>query len=84
VEHCRAWAWTLACVIAFGALALAGSHATAAGAAPPLWETDGEVSAIVEREGTVYVGGLFSYVGPHTGSGVALSSDVGAVDPAFP
>jgi hypothetical protein len=42
------------------------------------------VNAIVEREGTVYIGGDFSYVGPHTGSGVAISPESGAVDPVFP
>ena len=66
-------------------LALAGPLAPAASAAPPpLWETDGSVSAIVESGGTVYLGGSFSYVGPHTGSGVVLSTESGAVDPAFP
>ncbi len=42
------------------------------------------MSAIVESGGTIYLGGGFSYVGPHTGSGVALSSESGAVDSSFP
>ena len=74
-----------ACAVVLAALALAGPLASAADAAPPpLWETDGSVSAIVESGGIVYIGGGFSYVGPHTGSGVVLSSESGAVVSRFP
>ena len=74
-----------ACAIVLAAMALAGSLASAADAAPPpLWETDGSVSTIVESGGIVYIGGGFSYVGPHTGSGVVLSSESGAIVSRFP
>jgi hypothetical protein len=42
------------------------------------------VHAIAESDDTLYIGGTFGYVGPHTGSGVVLSSESGAVNPAFP
>ena len=68
--------------------AVAGALVTAAPAAsaapPSLWETDGPVFAVAESGGTVYLGGEFDYVGPHTGSGVPLSSVSGAADPMFP
>jgi hypothetical protein len=76
------WRRATACLTVVAAVALL---APAANAAPPLlWETNGSVSAIAEREDTMYIGGSFSYVGPHTGYGVALSMESGAVDPAFP
>ena len=61
-------------------LCLAGGGAARALPNGPLWETDGEVSAIVEHGGVICVGGGFGYVGPHTGSGVALSPASGSVD----
>ena len=65
-------------------LAVAAPAAEATGSVPTLWETDGPVHAIVRSGDTIYLGGEFSRVGPHTGSGVALSSTSGAVDPTFP
>ena len=76
---------SLGCAIVIAAAALTGLLVPPAGAAPPpLWETEGSVFAMIERGGTVYLGGSFDYVGPHTGSGVAVSSESGAVDPTFP
>ncbi|MCZ7557018.1 MAG: immunoglobulin domain-containing protein [Bacteroidia bacterium] len=51
-----------------------------------LWETNGTVSATVyeQSSNTVYIGGNFSYVGPHTGNGVALDATSGIRDAAFP
>jgi trimeric autotransporter adhesin len=39
-----------------------------------LWETNAQVHAVLQSGGTIYVGGHFTYVGPHTGSGVPLDA----------
>ena len=49
-----------------------------------LWETNAPVNALVESGGTVYIGGYFTYVGPHTGSGVPLDVTSGAPAGAYP
>lgn len=46
--------------------------------------TDGEVRAIVESGGTVYVGGQFTCAGPMTGNGVAVDVAAGAAIAGFP
>ena len=53
-------------------------------APPPLWETNGWVNAIAQSGDTIYLGGSFGYVGPHTGSGVPITVDTGAADTDFP
>jgi len=51
---------------------------------PAMWGTNGKVSAIARSGNTLYLGGEFSYVGPNTGSGVALSAATGAALPVPP
>ena len=49
------------------------------------WVTDGTVRAIsTAADGTTYIGGQFTYVGPRTGGGAALDASSGACDTAFP
>ena len=50
----------------------------AAGARAATWVTDGPVYAIARGASTVYLGGLFSYVGPYTGHGVVFNTSTGA------
>ena len=68
----------LLCVLGVSALLAAP---VAAEAGPPLsstpdkqvWITNGAVNAIATAaDGTTYIGGDFTYVGPNTGSGAAL------------
>ncbi|HEY3318871.1 MAG TPA: PKD domain-containing protein [Planctomycetota bacterium] len=40
-----------------------------------MWITDNTVNAVAENNGTIYIGGSFTYVGPYTGSGVVLTAD---------
>ena len=42
-----------------------------------LWETNEPVLAIVQSGNMLYIGGEFTYVGPHTGSGVPLDATSG-------
>jgi RHS repeat-associated protein len=43
------------------------------------WTTNGSVHAVARsNRGTLYVGGSFSYVGPHTGTGAALQTGTSA------
>src|SRR5688572_16569666 len=48
------------------------------------WVPDGEVNAIVETNGTVYIGGLFDYVGRVSETGTALDLVAGTTDLSFP
>jgi hypothetical protein len=41
-----------------------------------LWETNGTVNTVVRTGNTIYLGGLFDYVGPSTGCGVSLSTQM--------
>ena len=50
-----------------------------------VWVTDGPVDAVaIGPDGTTYIGGKFGYVGPVTGSGVALDATSGARNVSFP
>ena len=44
-----------------------------------LWVPDGAVFTVVPDGGTIYIGGLFSYVGPATGAACAIDASTGAV-----
>ena len=49
------------------------------------WVTNGPIYATaVGGDGTVYLGGSFTYVGPYTGGGVVLSKETGQVQTSFP
>lgn len=51
----------------------------------PSWYDDGSVRAVaVADDGTVYVGGTFTRMGPMTGGGVPLTLDSGQPKPTFP
>ncbi|MGH7456493.1 MAG: hypothetical protein ACRENG_34415, partial [bacterium] len=48
------------------------------------WITNGTVSAVAYSNGLIYLGGDFTYVGPNTGCGAALSTATGAPNIQFP
>jgi hypothetical protein len=48
------------------------------------WITDGTVSAVAYSKGLTYIGGDFTYVGPNTGYGAALSPATSEPDLKFP
>jgi FlgD Ig-like domain/Cohesin domain len=48
------------------------------------WITNGTVSALAYAKGLAYIGGDFTYVGPNTGYGAALSTATGVPDIQFP
>src|SRR5262249_52328090 len=49
-----------------------------------LWEPNARPNAIAVADDIVYIAGGFTYVGPGTGGGAALSAESGAVLPRFP
>ena len=49
-----------------------------------LWVTNGTVNATAFSGNTIYIGGTFTYVGPSTGSFVAIDSSTGTRDASFP
>ena len=48
------------------------------------WETNGIVRTILPIGDKVYIGGEFTYVGPHTGSGLPINTITGSVLPVYP
>jgi hypothetical protein len=48
------------------------------------WITNAPVHAVAYSKGLTYIGGDFTYVGPNTGYGAALSTTTGAPDLKFP
>ncbi|MGH7452272.1 MAG: delta-60 repeat domain-containing protein [bacterium] len=48
------------------------------------WITNGNVNAVAYSKGLTYIGGDFTFVGPNTGYGAALSTTTGAPDLKFP
>jgi hypothetical protein len=48
------------------------------------WVPDGPVNAVVETNGVIYIGGLFGYVSPNSGTGGAFDLLSGAPVPRFP
>ena len=80
----------LLCVFCLAALLAAPVAARADGvpSSTPdqqVWVTNGTVSAIATApDGTTYIGGGFTYVGPNTGAAAALDPTSGAPDMSFP
>ena len=48
------------------------------------WVTNGPVNAIVPAGDKVYIGGIFTYVGPYTGGGIPIDTSTGAPVTSFP
>src|SRR5262249_26244635 len=51
---------------------------------PRLWVLDGVAHSIARAGNTLYVGGDFNYVGPHTGDGVPIDIGSGVALAQFP
>jgi len=49
-----------------------------------MWSTDGDVRAILVDGNTIYIGGIFSRVGPVTGGGVPIGAESGLPEAAYP
>ena len=80
----------LLCACCLAALLVAPVAARASGAPSStpdqqIWVTNGTVNAITTApDGTTYIGGGFTYVGPNTGGAAALDATSGAPDMSFP
>lgn len=48
------------------------------------WDTNGPVYSVLRSGNSVFVGGDFSYVGPHTGGGAAIRPEDESLDVRFP
>src|SRR5690348_16071648 len=81
----RPRSWRLA-GLALVWLALSAVAAHAQTLVPTLWITDGDVFSVVRSGNTIYVGGVFTTVGPSTGGGVPLDGNtgLGAVGADYP
>ena len=81
----RAWAALALLVLGWGAWGSLGARpALAQQLDNSLWETNAPVLSMVQNGNTLYIGGYFTYVGPHTGSGVPLDATSGAPAGAYP
>jgi hypothetical protein len=49
-----------------------------------MWVTNGAVNSIAQSGNTIYVGGEFTYVGPHTGAGAVIDPNSGKTSAKFP
>ena len=69
-----------------GALLVLAAPASAAPSSTPdaTYVTNGQVVAIARSGNTIYLGGLFTEVGPRTGPLVRISAASGAFDPTLP
>ena len=65
---CLAWSALVSCPL---------PHAPFSGA-EPLWVTDNAVNTLAKLGHTLYLGGLFQYVGPPTGGGSPVNQVSGA------
>jgi hypothetical protein len=69
---------------ALGGRFLAGTAVQAQTIREDLYVTNGEVNALAPSGDTLYIGGLFNYVGPPTGGGVPVSAANGTPVVGFP
>lgn len=67
-----------------GVLLLGLDVASAQGAQPDFWGTNGFVTSIARVGNTIYIGGWFSIIGPNTGGGVPVDPSSGAPLRPFP
>lgn len=79
----RAFA-ALVCAFGFAAVAAGSAFGKLELVPRPAWEPNGSVLSLARVGDTVFLGGEFTYVGPHTGSGAALVKSSGRPDPLFP
>jgi len=83
----KPWSVTLVLVIAVMALAALNIPSARAQSSAPreeMWVTNGSVGAIVTTTDTVYIGGVFTYVGPATGGGIPIDVSTAAPASEFP
>jgi hypothetical protein len=71
-------------VLALSALAAPAARAALSPAPTPTAVTDGYVNAIARHGDTIYLGGNFTWVGPRSGPGAAISPTTGDFDRAMP
>jgi len=74
---------------ALAAIVLASTPGAVAGpsfsaALTTTWDTDGTVFAVARSGSSIYLGGDFRYVGPHTGGGAFVRRSDAAIDSSFP
>ena len=75
----------LAIVVA-AVLASAGSAGAgmSVGVQLPTWDSDGQVLSIAREGQSIFLGGDFRYVGPHTGGGAFVHASDASLDQSFP
>ena len=83
-SHRRRWMWAALALLLVACGPGGARPALAQELDNSLWETNAAVHAVVQSGNTLYIGGSFSYVGPHTGSGVPLDATSGVPPGAYP
>ncbi len=63
---------------------LHAAHAQNPAPDPAMWETDGIVQCVARSGSTLYVGGQFEYVGPHTGGLAVIDAGPGTPSTGWP
>src|SRR5215831_4948002 len=82
---CRPPAPPLSCILLTATLSMAcTSLALAQTVDTTLWIANGPIQTIVRDGATIYIGGLFSQVGPATGCWVPVDQATGIVEQPFP
>jgi len=83
----KPWAVNIVLVIAVMALAVLnvpGARAQSSTPREETWVTNGAANAIVPTTDTIYIDGVFTYVGPATGCGVPVDVMTGTAVATFP
>ena len=68
----------------FGLLAVVAQAASISSVPSSVWISDGPVSSVLQAGELVYVGGLFTSIGPYTGSGAPIGLTSGSPVARFP